>query len=57
MFKFKTSFLKMDRVNFMVDDGNDELSFMDDLIKYIRPPWHNMDEDRRAISERSQCLG
>ena len=47
----------MDRVNFMVDDGNDELSFVDDLIEYIRPPWHNMDEDRQAISERSQCLG
>ena len=57
MFKFKTSFLKMDRVNFMVDDENDELSFVDDLIEYIRPPWHNPDEDRQAISERSQCLG
>ena len=46
----------MDRVNFMVDDGNNELSFVDDLIEYIRPPWHNTDEDRQAISERSQCL-
>ena len=30
---------------------------MDDLIKYIHPPWHHTDEDKRVINERIQCLG
>jgi len=31
--------------------------FPDDLIKYIHPPWHSMDEGKRVINERIQCLG
>ena len=30
--------------------------FPDNLIKYIRPPWHGMDEGRRVINEKIQCL-
>ena len=30
--------------------------FPNDLIKDIRPPWHGMDEGRRVINEKIQCL-
>ena len=30
---------------------------LDNLIKYIRPPRHGMDEGRRVINKRIQCLG
>ena len=30
--------------------------FVDDLIEYICPPWHDTDEDRQVINERIQYL-
>ena len=30
--------------------------FPNNLIKYIRPPWYGMDEGRRVINEKIQCL-
>ena len=30
---------------------------LDDLIKYIRPPQHDMDEGREVINKRIQYLG
>ena len=39
-------------------DGTDKLPFfLDDLIKYICPPWHNTDGDKQVINERIQYLG
>ena len=40
----------------MMCDGTDELSCLDDFIKHIRPPWHGMDEGRRVINKKIQCL-
>ena len=28
--------------------------FLDDLIKYTRPPWQNMDKGRQVINKRIQ---
>ena len=39
------------------NDEIDELSCPDDLIKYIRPPCHDMDKSRRVINKKFQCLG
>ena len=41
----------------MIFYGTDELSCLDDLIKHIRPPYHDMDEGRRVINDKFQCLG
>ena len=34
--------------------GLTKFLFTNDLIKYIRPPWHNTNEDRQVINERIQ---
>ena len=31
--------------------------FLDDPIKYIRPPQHNMDEEKQVINKWIQYLG
>jgi len=38
------------------NDGTEELSCPDDLIKYIRPPCHDMDKSRQVINKKFQCL-
>ena len=40
-----------------VADRTNELSCPDDLIKYLRPPSHGMDEGRQAINKKFQYLG
>ena len=36
--------------------GQTNSLFLDDLIKYTCPPWHDTDEDRRVINKKIQCL-
>ena len=38
-------------------DGSNELSCPDDLIKYLRLPSHDMDEEKQTINEKLQYLG